>query len=1246
MPTRTEIVISFGEVLDCLPPGKSYTRKRYNSFDANIPPVEGNEENLAPASGLQPCRDMRTDNRHSDEPEVYSFRSNKGSNINCDETDDEISFRNINLNSDAIDGKSKSKRKTNAERFLEDNANYFQLEVLNSKTRSNKVVSGGNESDSDAEDAKGGFPTSFLDFLKSKGVEKESPGRSRHRSAESEVSDRSSRTTHGRSRSSHSRYGRSRSSARSLNGRDRSPSGDRSRTFSELEGSEVFMSDCESENSVRDSQKAEGWISEREGPTRSQRAKSKNRDRKCTEDDGEVQSTRLRASKSLARDISPSGSSAETTPRRRLRAGNNRASTSDTDGDSNLKPPKESSPCESEAEDQGSKLRNGKSRDVSPTDSEIEGLIKVSPPTTRSGNRSNGRDLSLSESEAEVPITRSRRGVSQCKSDCASETDVEVSDKIVKRDKSRNRETKVPASESDVDSLSRSRRSRSSVHDASLSESDADASLRYKRKNNRQVSPCGSDADSMCSNKSKHKRGKGGRDSDIESDTDCSKIENSRKEVESPQNKKSKVKKKRSELDKLLEAVDTSFHFETAAAERKRMSETGLGPLEIDCSDTGSEASCNISNKRKFNELDEDSKKKKFKESNNLLKTASPGASVKAECLSGDDEEYSVGGPAWDGWDALNSQLEIINEDPVEINKLHFSFEAVPVKESWYSTYQRQDRGDEIIYYPSSTGAPFQLPYEMPYVTFQPPKYGRRDTDTSRDHSKASSPVRQLGSFTKKGRKISECESTDSDDTRRGKNRSNRVGGSGSCPIAEKLGPKGASLLESNYRVSPRCHASTKSLGLTGGLPGDLDDLAEAYLMQDERELHNLLPFNPSEDNSNDSFSSGSVQSRVRSENSSDMVKLASSLDMMLQNPEELLSTPVSPVPAKVPPTRSRVSSEQLLSPKKPKKKKKQSIDGDQKGASPLDQLVADNVDPVLLDCLEEELPTVASPPLENPMEMLDTYATCTSMSVCNARYLRPNKRESITPCQKDIKPRPETKSKKLPSPSKPKRIIIYKDDLPGFSLDSDMEAEKLPVSKRGKAKALSDPTKQVDGTEVAKKSKDDKKVEKKTDNSKSLKKLTDDEPTVSDIDTVDILKSDDDDSESVDSFNSTASSRKRRRTNKTGFPSPKKKKRVDNDKSNSPKKVSDTQISADDSKPNKSESRVDKTKANPGSSSSGKITPKKSVVKQIKMDRFITNKSAKKNHTEKSKGSDTPSPVVPLVAGRRSVALKAKNYR
>merc|ERR1712088_722728 len=36
--------------------------------------------------------------------------------------------------------------------------------------------------------------------------------------------------------------------------------------------------------------------------------------------------------------------------------------------------------------------------------------------------------------------------------------------------------------------------------------------------------------------------------------------------------------------------------------------------------------------------------------------------------------------------------------------------------------------------------------------------------------------------------------------------------------------------------------------------------------------------------------------------------------------------------------------------------------------------------------------------------------------------------------------------------PDKPKRVIIYKDDLPGFNLDADLEDEKLPVSKRGNA--------------------------------------------------------------------------------------------------------------------------------------------------------------------------------------------------
>ena len=137
--------------------------------------------------------------------------------------------------------------------------------------------------------------------------------------------------------------------------------------------------------------------------------------------------------------------------------------------------------------------------------------------------------------------------------------------------------------------------------------------------------------------------------------------------------------------------------------------------------------------------------------------------------------------------------------------------------------------------------------------------------------------------------------------------------------------------------------------------------------------------------------------------------------------------------PAKIPPTRSRVSSDQLLSPKKIKKKKKQPED-----VSPMDKQVADGVDPILLDLLEDELPTV---PLEElvpePLELLETFPRCTSMAVCNKRWLKPSRMEAMPT------------SSFAPSPIKPKRRFLYKDDLPGFSIDSDLEQEKMPISKR-----------------------------------------------------------------------------------------------------------------------------------------------------------------------------------------------------
>merc|ERR1719228_1277539 len=230
-------------------------RKRYNSFDANIGPVEGNEENLAPSSGTKPCRDMKPDQRPAEDTELLSGKSKRVTNSpTCDETDDEISFRDIKFNGDSPeDGKNKVKRKSNAERFLEDNANYFQLEVLSSKTRSNKLVTEDLHSDSEEEEGgKGGFHTSFFDFLKSKGVEKDSTGRSRHKSAESDLGDRNSRALHGRSRSSHSRYRRSRSSGRPLSGRDRSLSKGRIKNrSSDVDCNDLLVSESESDCSVR-----------------------------------------------------------------------------------------------------------------------------------------------------------------------------------------------------------------------------------------------------------------------------------------------------------------------------------------------------------------------------------------------------------------------------------------------------------------------------------------------------------------------------------------------------------------------------------------------------------------------------------------------------------------------------------------------------------------------------------------------------------------------------------------------------------------------------------------------------------------------------------------------------------------------------------------------------------------------------------------------------------------------------------
>ena len=93
--------------------------------------------------------------------------------------------------------------------------------------------------------------------------------------------------------------------------------------------------------------------------------------------------------------------------------------------------------------------------------------------------------------------------------------------------------------------------------------------------------------------------------------------------------------------------------------------------------------------------------------------------------------------------------------------------------------------------------------------------------------------------------------------------------------------------------------------------------------------------------------------------------------------------------------------------------------------------------------------------------------------------------------------------------------------------------------------------------------------------------------------------------------------SKKRRKTNKTGFPTPKKKKKIIQEDSVKSKKSSESQKS-----PSKTDSKPSKK------------SPKKvGASSQKKMDEFIVKK-------DKGKASPVAS------TNKRSVALKAKNYR
>lgn len=1082
MRTAEHIWISLGEVLECHPKSQSpLRRKRYNSFDGNRDLVTDAKENVAPdvrdatcdprsdgmkqrkpseradtngcqEDGLpsQPSaigrrcktRTASVDSNESDDPAENGGRLRRSNSFkhlaedSCSSFLDKDDDEEISFHPDAIvqdepstngnDSKGASpKRKSSDEKVLDDNLHYYQYEVCKGKTRSNKAFEGEGDDESDSCKKTEDFQNNFLKFLEKNNIKKEGSheGRTRHKSGPSIGSK---------------------------------PRGKRHRTTSSC-GRISPKSDDESGRGSRIS------VNESEDESRP-RSRGRNTSRSSN-----ARSRKRSASRTISR------------PR--------------------LEPNPLYSPSPSEtgsnADSSVSNISNISIKKLTVEITRLAPEMMTPEPCLDSDAPGDDEENTDDSEEEEEPCTRTTRsGKIEVKSNGPVDEEGEESD-----------------------------------------EEEEELSTRTTRSTKTEVkSDANNDAEES-------------DDSDEEDDEEeaCLRTTRSAKsEAKSPK------RTRRSELDKLFEAGVSSFHCESAAAERKRLSDLGT-PLNIDCSDScESEVNSVTSAKRKLSDIDCDnevteSRKKSKKSSsssragrgkiceasdsdnvsnngNNLLKTISPARSKMTLPESdGDDDDYDDI-PVWDGWERLEEELAEINSEPIDPDNVYCSFEHTPSHEGWFQTYSRQDRGEEIMFYPDIVGAPFLLPYEMSYASFLPSKQpmsqsiasssgtttpvrqaklqqdrlvvrscqgpSQPDRGSRRGTPRGGTPARSVADDSVKSKKCSERKvsvsesehSTDSDGSRKGKS---------------KFGPKSTHLLDLQPRISPRCHASTKAL-LNAGSVGDEDELADYLLMEEMSEggQGGIYPFVAHDESSNDStFSSVSQagKSKSKSESIGEYMALAASLDRVLRQPDPELLTDKLELSEKpscskdvekgknkgetaVTATRSRISSEQLLSPKnkKDKTKKKKTVLGE----APMDLIVARAVDGVLLDCLEDELPTVPFDefvPGSDVMSLLSDYKSCDSMSVCNSRWLRPKCGGAQPPRSLAVQ---ATKDKsRQRSPARPK--VIYKED-------SEEDA---------------------------------------------------------DVETTDV------DSVSISSFGSTSSRKrgKKRKVNMTGFPSPKKKKKLNN---------------------------------------------------------------------------------------------------
>ena len=534
-------------------------------------------------------------------------------------------------------------------------------------------------------------------------------------------------------------------------------------------------------------------------------------------------------------------------------------------------------------------------------------------------------------------------------------------------------------------------------------------------------------------------------------------------------------KKRRSELDKLLEAGLSSFHCETAKQAADR-----LGPLKVDVSDgseagsyEASEATIKSPGKsRLLQEADVNQNSKSPRRASKSPKKAGrgrpPGRGRKKASEEEEAAEDSAISPVSSSAfspcvpNDMDDALKRVNSLVVEVDSLDFSFERTPMRESWFQTYTRQDQGDEILYYPENQS--FPLPYEMPMNTFYPRK------DIKKQPGFKSGRNTPSGTATPDEDEAVETAATPKRTSRRGgqdpqpstskksTKKNPPVSTSEELSFFEKIAPKKAAALKAASefsRKSPRGHASTKSLNAASPYVDDVDDDQFEELIDGAKKpvkkyvlAYKAMMASEGLDPEASNDSLASTYSTRKDESLEKLGEIAGQLETFFSNSlEDTSLLPASTTSSELNKKRSRrqSSSDKAAGSSATKKaKKSKNSEGDK-----LDKLLDSNVDPVFLDCLEDELPSVVFDehhPKLDTMDLINDFDQCTSINLFKKKQKRKDQSvvESVAASDSEAVSTPV--SSKDPSSTILRRLLTHSTEKKNNPKAPVKNAKNIPI--------------------------------------------------------------------------------------------------------------------------------------------------------------------------------------------------------